>query len=146
VAGSGQWYEVAWSGAPGERTLWAVVPDRLQYQRATRIALRGTGEALRYYLPYSVGIVPASYVVARYPLGWLLFHEEHGSLRSTLDKSMRLPEGIAVVVGDNGSPQWADWVYFLVENPPQSTTFKAVVAWERRRGEDRWDAPGRRNP
>jgi hypothetical protein len=145
ASGSGQWYEVAWSGAPGERTVWAVLADRMSYPQITQVALKGTGP-LRYYLPYSVGIMPASYVAGRYPLGWLQREQERGTLWSrSLAKATRFPDGIAAVVGLNQNPQWADWIYFLVQHPAEPTTFKAVVAWERRRGSDLWDTPGRRD-
>lgn len=141
----GQWYEMAWSGQPGDRTVWAISASRMQYQQVTQMALKGTG-ALRYYLPYSVGIAPARYVVARYPLGWLHVQEQRGTLWSgSLAGTMRFAEGMAAVVGTNDNPQFSDRVYFLVEHPAEPTTFKAVVAWERRRGADRWDAPGARD-
>jgi hypothetical protein len=144
-ATSGQWYEVAWSGRPGERTVWSIQASRMSYQQVTQVALKGTG-GLRYYLPYSVGMVPARYAVARYPLGWLLIHEERGALWGAgLARTVRFADGIAAVVGTNENPQFSDWVYFLVEHPAEPTTFKAVVAWERRRGADRWDAPGVRD-
>jgi hypothetical protein len=144
-ATNGQWYEMAWSGRAGERTVWAINASRMSYQQVTQVALKGT-DGLRYYLPYSVGIVPARYAVARYPLGWLLVQEERGTLWSAgLAKTMRFADGIAAVVATNENPQFSDWVYFLVEHPAEPTIFKAVVAWERRRGADRWDAPGFRD-
>jgi hypothetical protein len=53
-----------------------------------------------------------------------------------------LTEGLAAVVGVNDN-RFADWVYLVVEHPAKSTTFKAVLGWERRRSGDRsnFDSP-----
>ena len=46
------------------------------------------------------------------------------------------------VVGENSNPIFADWVYIVVQHPPRPTVFKAVVAWERRRGTDHSNLAG----
>ena len=148
--GSRRWDEVIWQGMPGERSVWVIAPTTTRTQEVVQIALQGvaagSGEppALRHYLPYRVTGSPVPQTVVTYPLALLRFNEDRGPTLwdRYLSRSVGLGQGIAVVVGENSNPSFADWVYLVVQHPPQPATFKAVVAWERRRGSDRSNIEG----
>jgi hypothetical protein len=94
---------------------------------------------LRYYVPYRGTGLPTPQTVVTYPLDFLRFYEDRGPALwdRYFSRSTALGQGIAVVVGENSNLTFADWVYIVVQNPAQPTTFKAVLGWERRRGTDR---------
>lgn len=139
--GPRSWDEVVWDGRPGERSLWVIAPAATHFQEVVHVAVGGR-EALRYYVPYGVSGGRPAPVVA-YPLQFLWFHEERGRLwERYLGRAVSLSEGLAVVVGVNENPTFADWVYVLIEHPPAPTTFRVVVGWDRRRSADRSNVEG----
>ena len=111
-------------------------------QEAAHLALQGTalsgGEppALRFYIPYRGTASPTPQTDVSYSPDFLRFYEGRGPVLWDRHASWSVGpgQGIAVVVGENPNPSFADWVYIVVQHPPQPTTFKAVVGWERRRG------------
>jgi hypothetical protein len=142
--GSRRWDEVAWTGRPGDRSVWVIGTTTTRTQEVIHVALQGLappGEApaLRYYVPYRVTVSPSPQTVVTYPLGFLRFYEDRGPVLwdRYLSRSVGLGQGIAMVVGENSNPSFADWVYIVIQHPAQPATFKAVVGWERRRGADR---------
>jgi len=152
--GSRRWDEVAW-GNPGERSVWVIAPTTTRTQEVVQVALQGVpvaaGEspALRHYLPYRVTGSPAPQTAVTYPLDFVRFYEDRGPALwdrylwdRYLSRSTGLGQGIAAVVGENSNPSFADWVYLVIQHPPQPTTFNAVVGWERRRGADRSNLEG----
>jgi hypothetical protein len=148
--GARPWDEVVWAGNPGERSVWVIAPTTTRTQEVMHVALQGVpvgaGEspALRYYLPYRVTGSPAPQTAVTYPLDFLRFYESRGPVLwdRYLSRSTGLGQGIAAVVGESANPSFADWVYIVIQHPPQPTTFKAVVGWERRRGADRSNLEG----
>jgi hypothetical protein len=139
-----RWEEAKWSGDPGSRTVWVIIPTTNNLRQATQIALRGSRPALRYYIPDRVAINGTPQAAVGYPLSFIRFHEGREALwTKRLSKSVGLAEGIATVVGINDNESLADWVYIVVENPPEPTTFKVVVGWDRRRGADHSNFEGR---
>lgn len=142
--GSHRWDEVVWTGRPGDRSVWVIGSTTTRTQEVVHVALQGLatgGEppALRYYVPYRVTGSPTPQTVVTYPLGFLRFYEDRGPVLwdRYLSRSVGLGQGIAMVVGENSNPTFADWVYIVVQHPAQPASFKAVVGWERRRGADR---------
>ena len=87
---------------------------------------------------------PVPQTAVTYPLDFVRFYEDRGPALwdRYLSRSTGLGQGIAAIVGENSNPSFADWVYIVIQHPPQPTTFKAVVAWERRRGADRSNLEG----
>jgi hypothetical protein len=148
--GSRRWDEVVWTGRPGDRSVWVIGPTTTRTQEVIHVALQGlplngsAAPALRYYVPYRVTGSPSPQTVVTYPLGFLRFYEDRGPVLwdRYLSRSVGLGQGIAVVVGESSNPTFADWVYIVVQHPPQPATFKAVVGWERRRGADRSNLEG----
>jgi hypothetical protein len=148
--GSRRWDEVTWQGTSGERSVWVIAPTTTRTQEVVHLALQGvtvgSGEAptLRYYIPYRVTGSPVPQTVVTYPLPLVRFYEDRGPALwdRYLSRSTALGQGIAVVVGENSNPSFADWVYIIIQHPPQPTTFKTVVGWERRRGSDRSNIEG----
>jgi hypothetical protein len=130
--GAQRWDEAVWDGKPGERSLWVIPGFRTHQQEIVHVALKGRGP-LRHYLPYRIAGGWQPVPVAGLPLGFLHFHQERGALwERYLARAVAFPEGIAAVVGVNDNPTFADWLYILVEQPAEPTTFKVVVAWDRR--------------
>jgi hypothetical protein len=148
--GARRWDEVVWVGNPGERSVWVIAPTTTRTQEVMHVALQGVptamGEvpALRHYLPYRVTFSPAPQTAVTYPLDFLRFYEGRGPALwdRYLSRSIGLGQGIAAVVGESSNPTFADWVYLVIQHPARPTTFKAVVAWERRRGADRSNLEG----
>jgi hypothetical protein len=149
IEGPRRWDEVVWNGRPGDRTVWVLAPTTTRTQEVVHVAVQGVAPgaekpALRYYVPYHVTGSPTPQTVVTYPLAFLRFYEDRGPVLwdRYLSRSVGLGQGIAVVVGENSNPSFADWVYIVVQHPAQPTAFKAVVGWERRRGADRSNIEG----
>lgn len=148
--GSRRWDEVVWTGRPGDRSVWVIGSTTTRTQEVIHVALQGlplnggVAPTLRYYAPYRVTTSPSPQAVVTYPLGFLRFYEDRGAVLwdRYLSRSVGLGQGIAMVVGENSNPSFADWVYIVVQHPPRPPTFKAVVGWERRRGADRSNLEG----
>lgn len=136
------WDEVVWEGQPGQRSLWVIAPSATHEQEVAHLAIKGKN-GLRYYLPYrfSGGGKPAAAVA--FPLEFVWFHEERGTLwQRYLSRALSFEDGIAVVVGVNQNPRFSDWVYILVDHPPASTAFKVVVGWDARLQAEKFQSPG----
>ena len=75
-----------------------------------------------------------------YPLSTLRSGEDGGSpvWDKYLSRAVDLSEGLAAVVGNGGLN--GDWVYLLVEDPPEPSTFRAVIGWTYRGSGDRIQA------
>jgi len=148
--GSRRWDEVVWTGNPGDRSVWVIGPTTTRTQEVVQVALQGlplnggVAPGLRYYAPYRVTASPSARTVVTYPLDFLRFYEDRGVVLwdRYLSRSVGLGQGIAMVVGENSNPTFADWVYIVVQHPPRPATFKAVVGWERRSGADRSNLEG----
>lgn len=143
--GGRRWDEAVWDGTPGDRSVWVIGPLATNQQEVYQVAVKGNGDGatLRYYVPYRVTGHPSPQTVVAYPLLFMRFYGDRGGLWARyLSRSVSLADGIGVVVGINDNPSFADWVYFLVEHPPQPATFKAVIGWERRRSSDRSNFEG----
>ncbi|HEX9746920.1 MAG TPA: hypothetical protein VGB86_00785 [Methylomirabilota bacterium] len=148
--GSRRWDEVVWTGNPGDRSVWVVGPTTTRTQEVIHVALQGlplnggAAPALRYYVPYRVTGSPSPQTVVTYPLDFLRFYEDRGPVLwdRYLSRSVGLGQGIAVVVGENSNPTFADWVYIVIQHPPRPATFRVAVGWERRRGADHSNLDG----
>src|SRR2546428_767333 len=69
--------------------------------------------------------------VVAYPLA-VLRQSENGSppWATGLARAVDVRSGLAAVVGVNHLG--GDWVYLIIDQPAEPTTFKAVVGWARR--------------
>jgi len=145
--GRRRWDEAVWEGQPGERSVWVIGASVTNHQEVyhTAINAQADGSTLNYYVPYLVTARPKPQPVVAYTLGFLRFYTDRGNLWTRfLSKSVSLERGIALIVGVNENPSFADWVYIVVEHPPKPTAFKAVVGWDRRRSGDRSNFEGPR--
>jgi hypothetical protein len=134
------WDEVRWDGQPGEQTVWLITPGARQPQRMLRVALKGAGP-VRQFLPYKVTGGSARAAAVTYPLNFLWFHEERGTVWDRyLSAKLDLSNGIAAVIAENFNRTFPDRVYLFVRQGPQPTTYKAMLVW-RTRHEDQ-EAPG----
>lgn len=145
--GNRRWDEVVWQGKPGERSVWVIAPSATHHQEVVHLAIKGN-DTLRYYIPYGISGRARPATAVAFPLQFLQFYEERGNLWDRyLSKAVTLERGIAVVVGVNQNPTFADWVYIIVDHPSEPAPFKVVVGWERRRGTpDQTNTEGHRAP
>jgi hypothetical protein len=144
--GPRQWDEAVWEGKPGERSVWVIATTTTHHQEVRHVALKGgePGAALRYFIPYRVTLNPTPQSVVAFPLSFIRFYEDRPGLWDRyLSKSIGLGEGVAVLVGINETPAFADWVYLIVQHPPQAATFKVVLGWGRRMSGDKSSKEGR---
>ncbi len=123
------WDEVRWDGKSGERSVWVIAPSgRGRPQELYRVVLQGTGP-LRHFTPYA----PTNghkLPVVKYPLDFLWFHEERGTLwEKYLSRSLDLSQGIGVVAGSNPNPTFPDQVSILVNQAEQPTTYRVILVW-----------------
>ena len=123
------WDEVKWEGQPGDRTVWVIDPSgRARAQELYHVVIKAAGPA-RHYIPYT----PTSslrVVAPRYPLEYLWFHEERGTLWTrSLSRNLDLGQGIGVVGGANSNPTFPDEARVVVTTGDQPTTYKAVLVW-----------------
>lgn len=126
----GQWVGVRWDGSPGERTIWVIGATRFSAPVARDLALERTGDGLRHFIPYSVAISARPGVAVRYPLEFVRGFEGRRALWDRyLSRTLDLRGGLAAVVGANPNPQYADYVYLVIDHLPAAVTFKVVVAW-----------------
>jgi hypothetical protein len=135
------WDEVVWDGRPGERSLWVIAPSATHDQEVVHLAVRGKN-GLRYYIPYRFSRTSGPATAVGFPLNFLQFYEERGTLWPRyLERAVSLQDGVAVVVGVNQG-WYADWVYILVEHPPSPATFKVAIGWETRPEAEKFQTPG----
>jgi hypothetical protein len=126
--GKGFWKSVRWEGKPGERVVWVLIPATMHWGEVRELALAGRSGELRYYIPYGVTLSPTPSRAVAYPLTTLRGGEGGSQLWGKyLSDAVDLSEGLAAVVGTGGIN--GDWVYLLVEQPPESATFRAVIGW-----------------
>ncbi len=144
--GPRQWDEAVWDGKPGERSVWVIATTTTHMQEVKHVAIKGwqPGSALRYYIPYRVTLNPSPESAVVFPLSFIRFYEDRPGLwERYLAKSINLGDGVAVLVGANQTPAFADWVYVIVQHPPQPATFKAVLGWGPRMSGDKSSKEGR---
>jgi hypothetical protein len=143
----GLWKTVRWEGRPGERVVWVMRPATMHWRQVEHVALDGGGAELRYYVPYRVSLSPRPAPVVAYSLTLLRSGEDGAPLwERFLSRGVDPSRGLAAVIGFASTG--GDWVYFVIEQPPAPTTFRAVIGWARRGVHDRVEAgagPGIRN-
>lgn len=137
------WDEAVWDGRPGERSVWVIAPSATHDQEVAHLALRGR-DVLRYYVPYGVAATGPPGRAVTVPLQFLQAYEGRSALWDRyLSRAVSPEGGLAVVVGVNQNPSFADWVYIIVVHPAEPSTFKVVVGWDRRRSADASNIEGR---
>jgi len=123
------WDEVKWSGKPGERTVWVINPNGRGWPQQLYHVVLKAGGAARHFIPYT----PPNgqkFVVPRFPLEFVWFHEERGGLWDKyLSKTMDLENGMGVVDCANSNPTFPDQVRVVLSQADQPMTYKAVLAW-----------------
>ena len=131
--GSIVWDEMTWEGNPGEQSVWVVSPIINNFQEVYNFAMRGTGP-LRNYQPFSSPMDGSKVTAVMYPLNFLWFYEERGSIWDKyVSRSLDLREGIGAVVGQNFNPQFPDVVHLITRHAEGPTTYKAVIVWRGRK-------------
>ena len=142
--GTTTWDTITWDGKPGERSVWILVPIIRRIQEVYNAALKGTGP-MRNYQPYNIPLDGSKVTVAMFPLNFLWFYEERGTIWDRyLARDLDLREGIGAVIGVNTNALFPDQVYIIVSHAPEPTTYKAVFGW-RERASDR-ESPGGQGP
>ncbi len=132
----GLWKTVRWEGKPGDRVVWIVRPATTHYAQAKRLGLSGMASGLRYYIPYGVTLSPTPLRAVSYSLTLLRSGEDGAPLwEKFLSRGVDLKEALAAMVGVNSVG--SDWVYLVVQPPPQPMTFRAAIGWARRGANDR---------
>ncbi len=131
TADGARWLEVRWEGAPGQRVVWMIAPTTSQAPEVRKVALRGTTGGLRYFIVYGAAMNGGPAVVAGYPLQFVHAAIETPARAARLTRGVDVGSGLAVMVGVNSDPYFADHAYLIVD-PPPPTTFKAVIAWDGR--------------
>jgi hypothetical protein len=140
------WDEARWDGPPGALTVWIVTPSSRQPQEVRRLALKGSGE-LRQFQPYRVSFVARRLDAASVPLSFLRRQEDRGpAAGKLLARVVKLDHGIAALVALNDDVVYPDRVYLIVRQRPEPTTYKAVLAWRKREGDQELPNGGDANP
>jgi hypothetical protein len=131
VHGRGGWQSVRWQGTPGDRAVWAVESVSTHRQRVTHLALSANGNGLEYVRPYRATLSPSPMRAVTYRLPVLRSGTaENPVWERFLSRSVDLRGGVAAVVGEN-SVNAGDWIFLLVDQPSEPTTFKVVAGWGR---------------
>ena len=135
----GLWKSLRWEGQPGQRVVWVIRPAGMFWRRVAHLALGGTSPELRYYIPYGVTLSPTPSRAVGYSLTFLRSGEDGAPLwERFLSRAADPREGLAGVVGVNSLG--GDWVYLIVEQPSEPTTFRTAIGWARRGVSDRIQA------
>jgi hypothetical protein len=132
---------VRWEGQPGQRTVWLVRGEGLDRPAVIGVGLpAGADGPFRHYQPYTVPADASPIRVARIGLGVIDWSDGRDDLwRRYLGRSLRVREGLAVVVGENQNLGFADSVFVVIEAGTAPTTYDVAIGW-RHRGR------GRHNP
>lgn len=113
-----------------KRSVWMIVPVSRQPQEVRRVALKAA-RPLRHFQPYGASLTAARSPVLRVPM--VLLQDGSGQIWDThVSRHLSLDEGVAVVVGANSDPMFADSVYVVVEQGERATRFKVIVGWRPR--------------
>ena len=141
----GLWKSVRWEGQPGERVVWVIRPAGMFWRRVVHLALGGASPELRYYIPYGVTLSPMPSRAVAFSLTFLRSGEDGAPLwERFLSRAADPRGGLAGVVGVNSLG--SDWVYLIVEQPPEPTTFRTAIGWAPSRGgNDRIQAGAKRS-
>lgn len=133
---NGLWKAVRWEGKRGDRVVWVIRPSTTHFAEVRHLAVSDPQGELRYFLPYSVTLSPTPSRAVAYSLALLRSGENGRPLwQMYLSRAVDLQQGAAVVVGR--PTLGADWVYVVIELPPQATTFSLAIGWSRRGSNDR---------
>lgn len=128
------WDEARWEGTPGEHSVWLVAP-RVRPQEVSHVALKGRG-ALRHFRPSGVPMWGGPPDAVRVPQVLLRGEAPAGTLWGRFaSRALNLGRGIAVVVGADDNPFFADQVWIVVRHGEEPTSYKVILAW-RQRDED----------
>jgi hypothetical protein len=124
-----RWEEIVWEGVPGRRTVWLIAPLTTVQPEIKHLALEA-GDGLRYWIPYRLAQRQKAVAAVAVPVEFLRVERPGGSVWTRyLQPALAFDHGLAVVVGVSDNPSFADFVYFVVENPPAPATFKVVIGW-----------------
>lgn len=125
--------ELRWEGAPGGRTVWVIEGRSYHTHELARVALRGSG-ALRDLYPRNAALRLERARAVAFPRNFIDFWIDRTELWTRwVSRYLDMSDGIGAVVGlDLGSPQ-PDRVYVVIDHPQEPRTFKALLAWRKRR-------------
>lgn len=138
--GRQRWDEVLWEGAPGEQSVWVVVPGARRHGELYRVALRGAGP-IRHHVPYAGTSEDRKLQVVSFFSDFLWSHEEDADFwPKRLAPVLDLGAGVAVIVGSNAAHRDADRAWIVVVHSAASATYKVVLGWRERPSER--ESPG----
>lgn len=125
--------EFRWEGTPGTRTLWVVKSQSFHLHELGQLALKGTTE-LRQVLPSMAAVRVARSRAVGVPVNLIDFWDGRSGLWDRwLSRYVDMSDGIGVVVGIDPNIH-PDRVYLVIQQSPESRTFKVVLGWRQRRG------------
>lgn len=125
--------EFRWQGEPGTRTLWVVKPRSFHYHELWRLGLKGAGPLL-HVLPYPAAVRVERSRAVGFPVNLIDSANGLDLWNKWVSRYLDLSDGIAAVVGVEGTAPHPDRVYLLLEQGREPRTFKAVLGWRKRLG------------
>lgn len=125
--------EYRWQGEPGTRTLWVVKPGSFHFHKLERLGLKGAGPLL-HVLPYAAAVRVERSRAVGFPVNLIDSANGLDLWNKWVSRYLDLSDGIAAVVGVEGTAPHPDRVYLLIEQGSEPRTFKAVLAWRKRLG------------
>lgn len=126
-----RWNAVTWEGKPGERSIWTVTGTTTRTQEVRHLALKGLGPS-RYLIPSRIPTWNGRFRAVALSLSFIRFWGDRDLWDRNLGPAVDLSEAIAVVVGLDPNPLFADRVFIVVRHGEQPITYKAVLGWARR--------------
>lgn len=126
------WLVASWQGSAGKSVVLKLSSYQASYQELVALAVNTDGVLRRLPIQGVPLFGKQRPLVPDLSSTYLAHALERGTFGALVARYATPLDGLSVVVGRHHDPQYPDTVYFQVQMPPQTKTYKAVLAWKNR--------------
>jgi len=136
------WTTYVFDGTPGETVAFVAKSDMDAWQEVYAVAANADGTLRRLSIG-GPGIFGHSREVPEVAEDFLANAADRGTFPQGVAQHAKADNGMSVVVSQGDNPDYdPDRVYVLLKLPPEPQTFKVVIGWKNRQGEEQSPSRG----
>ena len=129
---SNLWLVAQWQGTAGKIAVFQISSQLVHYQELVEVAVDTDGVLRR--LPVS-GVPlfgPKKMLAPEFAATYISYRFETGMFVTKIIPYAASFDGLSIIVGRNHNLYFPDYVYVVVQMPPEAKTYKVVLAWKDR--------------
>lgn len=129
---SNPWKVITWEGTPGNIAVLQISSQQVHYQELREVAANANGTLRRIPVTGVPLFGKRQQPAPDFASTYITYTLDRGTFATKMAQYAASFDGLSIVVGRNSNLYYPDTVYLLVRMPPQSKTYKVVLAWRDR--------------